>query len=202
MEPSHLPSWYHGIVSRNEAEKSLLDGGGEPGLYLVRASSSGSGYVLSLCHEQDAVSHYFIRSESLQGVQYLTFDTDNGVAPRFHSLSSIIQYLYSNPAHLPVRLIKCLPKSHKNEDNHNEISEYDIPPFVPARTSLARSPSKQRMRSPPPPTANSEEDSNNLDIPMGFSGDGGLESDILSQTSNFDILGKDETFSNTHQSKV
>ncbi|EGD72547.1 hypothetical protein PTSG_00571 [Salpingoeca rosetta] len=104
LSPEHLPAWYHGVLSRTDAAKLLLENGGEAGLFLVRAASSGNGFVLSMCHAPQAVSHYQIRSQRLQGVDYLTFDTDTGVAPQFRSLSSVIQHLYSNPAHLPVEL--------------------------------------------------------------------------------------------------
>eukprot|EP00043_Microstomoeca_roanoka_P015884 m.159844 g.159844 ORF g.159844 m.159844 type:complete len:790 (-) comp16352_c11_seq5:88-2457(-) len=105
-----LPPWYHGQLSRKEAESILSANGGTSGLFLVRASSAGSGFVLSLCHDPPAVSHYQIRSERIDGVDYLTFDTDTGVAPRFRSLASVIQHLYNNPAHLPVRLSEWIPR--------------------------------------------------------------------------------------------
>lgn len=45
-------SWYHGRVSRVDAEKILDNAGGGEGTYLVRDSLTITGeYVLSLCHQ-------------------------------------------------------------------------------------------------------------------------------------------------------
>ena len=126
-----LPAWYHGNISRSEATRLLLENGGESGLFLVRASSSGSGYVLSMCHDTMQVSHYQIRSENIGGEDFLTFDTDTGVAPRFHSLSSVVQHLYTNPAHLPVQLGEWV--SHASQPLP---FEHEAPPEPPARASL------------------------------------------------------------------
>ena len=44
--------WYHGRVSRVDAEKILDSAGGGEGTYLVRDSLTITGeYVLSLCHQ-------------------------------------------------------------------------------------------------------------------------------------------------------
>ena len=45
-------AWYHGRVSRTDAEKILDSCGAKEGSYLVRDSLSMTGeYVLSLCHQ-------------------------------------------------------------------------------------------------------------------------------------------------------
>ena len=44
--------WYHGRISRVDAEKILDTAGGDEGTYLVRDSLTITGeYVLSLCHQ-------------------------------------------------------------------------------------------------------------------------------------------------------
>lgn len=44
--------WYHGRISRVDAEKILDNAGGGEGTYLVRDSLTITGeYVLSLCHQ-------------------------------------------------------------------------------------------------------------------------------------------------------
>ena len=44
--------WYHGRVSRVDAEKILDNAGGGEGTFLVRDSLTITGeYVLSLCHQ-------------------------------------------------------------------------------------------------------------------------------------------------------
>ena len=51
-------SWYHGRVSRLEAERILEKGGLSEGLYLLRDSLSTTGdFVLSVCHRRE-VFHY------------------------------------------------------------------------------------------------------------------------------------------------
>ena len=45
-------SWYHGRISRVDAEKILDNAGGTEGTFLVRDSLTITGeYVLSLCHQ-------------------------------------------------------------------------------------------------------------------------------------------------------
>ena len=57
--------WYHGRLSRADAERTLEQSGSVEGSYLVRDSLSMTGeYVLSLCHQ---VSH-FVASGQAEGV--------------------------------------------------------------------------------------------------------------------------------------
>lgn len=124
-DPRGLPSWYHGIMSRKNAEAVLLASKLEPGLFLLRASMQKPGYVLSLIFEGRVV-HYQIRQESTaDGDAYLTFDTDTGDAPRFRSLSSVLHHLFRNPAHLPVPLSRWVERD-------DEL----IPPAPAPRRSL------------------------------------------------------------------
>lgn len=112
-------------MSRNNAEKLLMNAQREPGLFLLRASMQKPGYVLSLIFEGRVV-HYQIRQESSpENEAYLTFDTDTGAAPRFRSLSSVLHHLFRNPAHLPVPLSRWLER---NDDL--------IPPAPAPRHSL------------------------------------------------------------------
>ena len=51
-------NWFHGQLSRVEAEALLRDHGFSEGLYLVRQSKSAIGdFVLSVVHENDVI-HY------------------------------------------------------------------------------------------------------------------------------------------------
>ncbi|CAB4028303.1 adapter molecule crk-like [Paramuricea clavata] len=57
----HNYRWYHGTVNRNGTEQLLL--GREPGIYLVRDSSTSAGdFVLSVS-ENKKVSHYIINNK-------------------------------------------------------------------------------------------------------------------------------------------
>ncbi|XP_035699141.1 tyrosine-protein kinase SYK-like isoform X2 [Branchiostoma floridae] len=62
-EPAINPEnvqYFHGLISREEAEKSLTDAGCSEGLYLLRESTTTSNtYALSLCH-RNKVYHYAI----------------------------------------------------------------------------------------------------------------------------------------------
>ena len=54
-------NWYHGLLTRSEAENILKMNGFGEGLFLIRESSSAAGdFVLSVVHDNDVI-HYQVR---------------------------------------------------------------------------------------------------------------------------------------------
>jgi len=105
-----LPSWYHGMISRHDAE-SLLRRHSDPvvhGLFLVRKSSKDKGFVLSVVQVGE-MAHYQIRHEVLDRRDYLTFDTETDRGPLFRSLSGVLHYLLNKPNLLPIPLTEWVP---------------------------------------------------------------------------------------------
>ena len=53
---SETSNWFHGILSRSQAEKVLHENGFDEGLFLVRNSSSAIGdFVLSVVHKEEVI---------------------------------------------------------------------------------------------------------------------------------------------------
>ena len=53
---SETSNWFHGILSRSQAEEVLHENGFEEGLFLVRNSSSAIGdFVLSVVHKEEVI---------------------------------------------------------------------------------------------------------------------------------------------------
>lgn len=53
--------WFHGRISRQEAEELLARAGKQDGLYLLRESTASAGsYALSVCHNNKII-HYHIQ---------------------------------------------------------------------------------------------------------------------------------------------
>ncbi|CAM4730860.1 unnamed protein product [Leuciscus chuanchicus] len=84
---SRIAPWFHGIISREQAEALLKEGG--PGLFLVRVSERIFGYVLSY--------------RSKEGVKHLLIDASEncymllGDQIRFTSLSELVEYHQVEP---------------------------------------------------------------------------------------------------------
>eukprot|EP00039_Didymoeca_costata_P004818 m.76363 g.76363 ORF g.76363 m.76363 type:complete len:907 (+) comp12553_c0_seq1:327-3047(+) len=104
-----MPSWFHGKISRKEAEKRLNENDPEDGLFLIRTKKDDTGYVLSLVVEQTHQHFVIIRETDKKGRPYLTFYTESSSGPEFRSLPGVVQYLIKTPGVLPVQLIKWVP---------------------------------------------------------------------------------------------
>ncbi|XP_018943262.2 SH2 domain-containing protein 4A-like isoform X3 [Cyprinus carpio] len=86
-DQSRIAPWFHGIISREEAEALLEEG--EPGFFLVRVSERVFGYVLSY--------------RSSEGIKHLLIDASEscymllGDQIRFSSLSELLEYHQVEP---------------------------------------------------------------------------------------------------------
>nr|CAI5828820.1 unnamed protein product [Callosobruchus analis] len=84
-------SWYHGKLSREDAEDLLKQESEKNGLFLVRDSISSIGdYVLSVIHNKE-INHYQIRRH----VEDAFFSIDERI--KFHGLDVLIEYYQSTP---------------------------------------------------------------------------------------------------------
>jgi tyrosine-protein kinase len=98
--------WYHGSLSRLEAEAVLEKDGFDEGLFLVRESSSATGdFVLSIVHDKEVI-HYQIRRRGEDALFSLSEEQKV-----IHGLDELIFY-YQNQMHsgLQHRLSRYLPK--------------------------------------------------------------------------------------------
>ncbi|XP_016318008.1 SH2 domain-containing protein 4A isoform X2 [Sinocyclocheilus anshuiensis] len=86
-DQSRIASWFHGIISREQAEVLLKEG--EPGDFLVRVSERIFGYVLSY--------------RSSEGIKHLLIDASEncymllGDQIRFSSLTELVEYHQVEP---------------------------------------------------------------------------------------------------------
>ncbi|XP_048027916.1 SH2 domain-containing protein 4A isoform X1 [Megalobrama amblycephala] len=86
-DQTRIAPWFHGIISREQAEALLNDG--EPGLFLVRVSERIFGYVLSY--------------RSKEGIKHLLIDASEncymllGDQIKFTSLSELVEYHQVEP---------------------------------------------------------------------------------------------------------
>ncbi|XP_042587899.1 SH2 domain-containing protein 4A [Cyprinus carpio] len=87
LDQSRIASWFHGIISREQAEALLNEG--EPGDFLVRVSERIFGYVLSY--------------RSSEGIKHLLIDASEncymllGDQIRFSSLTELVEYHEAEP---------------------------------------------------------------------------------------------------------
>ncbi|XP_055375144.1 tyrosine-protein kinase CSK [Condylostylus longicornis] len=97
--------WFHGSISRDEAEHLLQPR--EDGLFLVRESTNFPGdYTLCVCY-QGKVEHY--RVKYLENK--LTIDDEE----YFENLGQLVAHYEKDADGLCTQLIKCLPKKGKQE---------------------------------------------------------------------------------------
>ncbi|KAJ8976560.1 hypothetical protein NQ317_014213 [Molorchus minor] len=83
--------WYHGKITREEAENVLMQDGRKNGLFLVRDSSSSTGdYVLSVFYNEQ-VSHFQIRRH----IHDAFFSIDE--CSKFHGLEILIEHYSNSP---------------------------------------------------------------------------------------------------------
>lgn len=99
MSSEESISWFHGKLTRDEAER-ILKNSGEEGQFLVRESTSALGdYVLSLLEKKEVI-HYQIRRHGEDAF----FSIDNG--PIVHGLEMLIEWYKQNPEGLSSKLGK------------------------------------------------------------------------------------------------
>lgn len=93
--------WFHGGVSRTEAQRLLEEQGQVDGLYLIRDSQlHPQCFVLSLCHQLKA-KHYLLIPCEENGRQYYTMDDG---ATLFIDLLQLVEFHQINRGILPVCL--------------------------------------------------------------------------------------------------
>ncbi|KAM9488306.1 growth factor receptor-bound protein 7 [Clarias gariepinus] len=93
--------WFHGGVSRSEAQQLLEEQGQADGLFLVRDSQlHAQCFVLSLCHQRK-IKHYLLIPCEESGRQYYTMD--DGVT-LFIDLLQLVEFHQINRGILPVCL--------------------------------------------------------------------------------------------------
>ena len=90
-EDGGFEKWFHGIISRNEAQKLLLRC--EPGAFLVRVAESRFGYSLSHYVEEGKIKHYMI-DQTPEGSYIVvgnsrTFDSLNSLV-RHHQVHNVV----------------------------------------------------------------------------------------------------------------
>lgn len=97
--------WYHGKLSRDDAEKILKDAP-ENGAFLVRESNSSLGdYVLSVLQD-DKVRHFQVRRHT-EDVFFSIGSLEECV--KVHGLDSLIEYYLENPGLLGENIVLTLP---------------------------------------------------------------------------------------------
>ncbi|XP_026781795.3 growth factor receptor-bound protein 10 [Pangasianodon hypophthalmus] len=93
--------WFHGGVSRSEAQQLLEEQGQADGLFLIRDSQlHAQCFVLSLCHQRK-IKHYLLIPCEEGGRQYYTMD--DGVT-LFIDLLQLVEFHQINRGILPVCL--------------------------------------------------------------------------------------------------
>eukprot|EP00042_Codosiga_hollandica_P057491 m.852539 g.852539 ORF g.852539 m.852539 type:complete len:1121 (+) comp59600_c0_seq6:176-3538(+) len=102
------PSWYHGDLSRQQAEDMLTTHGRTEGIYVVRDSVRNNGHVISafLCGE---FVHFQIHVELRSSRVAYFYDTETAKSGEFPSLISLVQYVIANPEILPAPLTRPIP---------------------------------------------------------------------------------------------
>eukprot|EP00047_Mylnosiga_fluctuans_P014615 m.39943 g.39943 ORF g.39943 m.39943 type:complete len:956 (+) comp5586_c0_seq2:3-2870(+) len=111
---AHLPSWFHGRLSRGEADELLDKYGCADGLFLVRESARDNGFVLSMCHQKEK-GHFQISCEQLNEETLLRIDTDSNTGPQFTCLDGVFHYLLNNPAVLPCPLTQWVSRVQRSD---------------------------------------------------------------------------------------
>eukprot|EP00049_Salpingoeca_infusionum_P003390 m.66133 g.66133 ORF g.66133 m.66133 type:complete len:216 (+) comp12102_c0_seq3:97-744(+) len=88
----HARDWFHGAISRHEAEKRLQQGGMVDGLFLVRTSSKGiNTFALSVCHKGQ-LYHNTIEKQPHNTYLYV------GVGREFETLEDLVNYYLASTA--------------------------------------------------------------------------------------------------------
>eukprot|EP00729_Bicosta_minor_P003180 gene3180-28387_t len=98
--PPPPESWYHGAISRKEAEKRIRSAEKKEGVYLVRAKNVAEGeYALSLLAADGRIVHYVVKVPSGPGEQ-LTVQTKPVNLPWVTSLRDFVIHLQTETSKL------------------------------------------------------------------------------------------------------
>ena len=99
-------NWFHGKLSRQEAEEILKEDGFDEGLFLVRCSSSAVGdFVMSVVHKNEVI-HYQIRRRQEDALFSLSEESRI-----IHGLDELVYYYQNQPCSgLQHRLNRFVPK--------------------------------------------------------------------------------------------
>eukprot|EP00730_Choanoeca_flexa_P001660 TRINITY_DN10732_c0_g1_i3.p2 TRINITY_DN10732_c0_g1~~TRINITY_DN10732_c0_g1_i3.p2 ORF type:complete len:206 (+),score=16.28 TRINITY_DN10732_c0_g1_i3:327-944(+) len=126
-DPRGFPTWYHGPLSRQDAEQMIKANGSISGQFLMRCGSKGDSYVLTACSDQ-GIDHYQIREYiDSAGAPYLQFETSTGPSPKFGSLSSVLHYLLQHTEHLPAPLTAWIERPPEYEyDQPNAVAREEL----------------------------------------------------------------------------
>ena len=90
----HEDNWFHGKLSRIEAEQKLRDHGFEEGLFLIRESSSAHGdFVMSVVHHkvEHGIIHYQIRRREKDALFSLSVEEKV-----IHGLDELVFYYFNH----------------------------------------------------------------------------------------------------------
>ncbi|KAM8933453.1 growth factor receptor-bound protein 14 [Pelodytes ibericus] len=93
--------WFHHNISRDEAQKLIIQQGLVNGVFLVRDSQSNpQAFVLSLCHGQK-IKHIQISPIEDSGERFYTLDDGD---TRFTDLTQLVEFYQLNKGILPCKL--------------------------------------------------------------------------------------------------
>ncbi|XP_055956360.1 tyrosine-protein kinase SYK-like [Patella vulgata] len=101
--------WFHGKLSRSNAESRMTKDGTEQGKFMVRAHDDKKTFALTLCHE-NSIKHYFININSEEKLSI-----EDG--PKFECLIMLIDHYHNKQDGLACKLtVPCKNPSFSKED--------------------------------------------------------------------------------------
>ncbi|KAK6179472.1 hypothetical protein SNE40_011824 [Patella caerulea] len=101
--------WFHGKLSRSNAETRITKDGQEQGKFMVRARDDKKTFALTLCHE-NSIKHYFININSEEKLSI-----EDG--PKFECLIMLIDHYHNKQDGLACKLtVPCKNPSFSKED--------------------------------------------------------------------------------------
>ncbi|XP_068127307.1 hematopoietic SH2 domain-containing protein isoform X2 [Hyperolius riggenbachi] len=124
-----IPEWFHGIITRKEAEDLLQDK--TPGCFLIRVGESRIGYSLSY-RAKDRYRHFMI--DVLSDQQY-TLAGDTKV---YNTLEDLVKFHTQNPLY-PYNEILTQPCGQKSNAAADYRELFETIPETPVQTSLSAS---------------------------------------------------------------
>ena len=95
-------AWFHGVISRDEAEKRLRKCGSTNGLFLVREREKTKGtFAIGLCHD-GSIYHYLLNADNTDKLSIPS-------GPRFLNLMECVEYYLNRSDGLVCKLGKPCP---------------------------------------------------------------------------------------------